>query len=136
MYVLEGYRYVQYGLLDCTVLPSSETFKITLFLCSYRTLILHSQNPLHLFFKVSIYVYVLLQVLEMWTDMATLIALKAPEIIEQMLNIYLLKSKSNSQNEITFQPYCLCLFVDTCLFFSYYRNNDISHWLIHLLNSN
>lgn len=65
-----------------------------------------------------------------------IIALKAPEMIEQMLNIYLLKSKSNSQNEITLQPYCLCLFVDTCLFFSYYRNDDINHWLIHLLNSN
>lgn len=41
------------------------------------------------------------------------IALKAPEITEQMLNICFLKSKSNSQNSITFKTSGLFLFVDT-----------------------
>ena len=53
---------------DCTVLPSSETFRITL--CFYRTLILHSQNPLHLL-VLTLFVSVLLQVLEMWMVMVS-----------------------------------------------------------------
>lgn len=56
-----------------------------------------------------------------------IIALKAPDITEQMLNIYPQKSKSNLQNSITFQTFCLFLFVDGYLFVSYYRNDYINN---------